>query len=228
MAQNLQAPRIRVLPLTILFLFLVLLLRVGTFVQEYYFFRINSAYAAETKKEVPAKETQKEKASPKKEMPQKETAADGHPTAPSEGEEKPEDKVIEEVLSFSGVQELEIIQDILKVKKGLEEKKRQIDSQETVLKALKQQITEQAQKLEQAQKKQQAQNKGNKEQDKKFEEVSKTYGSMKAPEAAKILSQLNPDYAIKILSKMSAAKKAPIIAAMPDKKAKDLTERMIQ
>ena len=218
MSQNFSAPRLRVLPLTILFLFLVLLLRVGVVFQEYYFFKVSKAYASDKKKKPDV---------PKKALPSEATSALPLPKETSEKKEKPEDQLIEEVLSFNGIEELEIIQDILKTKKSLETKKQELEAKENILNALKKQVTEQAQKIQYVQKEEKTKQKEVKESEKKIEEISKTFASMKGAEAAKILSQLNLDYATKILSKMSSAKQAPILASMPEKVAKQITERMI-
>jgi len=56
--------------------------------------------------------------------------------------------------------------------------------------------------------------------------LAKLYESMKAPDAAKIISQLNNDLIIQIVSRMKDKSAAKLLAALDSQRAAELTRRM--
>lgn len=207
----------RILPLTIFMGLMLLTIKLGSILQEASIVRLNHAHAKEDKTPVPP---QTEAATPPDDAP-KETAG------PEEGVASESDEVVFKTLLNFNEEEASILKDLAKKKHDLEVAHKKLKVEERTLKALRNSLQQYSTQLAEKEKAVMASNKKDKKVTAKVKELAKIYQSMKAPEAARILATLDMDIVLKIFGSISAMKSAPILAAMPPEKAKEITEKMV-
>lgn len=119
---------------------------------------------------------------------------------------------------------MELFTDLSKRRKDLETKEKELVMREALLKAAQAELEQKTNELTtiktdiEALLKQQTE-----QEDKRIASLVKIYEGMKAKDAAKIFNALDMDVLLQVLTKMSERKSAPIIAAMDEAKARDVT-----
>jgi flagellar motility protein MotE (MotC chaperone) len=143
------------------------------------------------------------------------------PPAPKKKEEwKASDDLDDE---YSEVK-MELFTDLSKRRKDLEAKEKELVMREALLKAAQSELEQKTNELTtikadiEALLKQQTE-----QEDERIVSLVKIYEGMKAKDAAKIFNALDMDVLLQVLTKMSERKSAPIIAAMDEDKARDVT-----
>jgi flagellar motility protein MotE (MotC chaperone) len=123
--------------------------------------------------------------------------------------------------------EIEILQELSARRTQLDKRAADVDQQQVVLRAAEKRIDEKIAKLQDLQKSIQASvDKQNAVDDARTQSLVKIYETMKPPDAAQILSQLDMPILLQMLSHMKEAKTAPILAAMDPAKAEAITTAM--
>lgn len=142
------------------------------------------------------------------------------PPAPKKEEWKGADDLDDE---YSDVK-MELFTDLSKRRKDLESKEKELVMREALLKAAQAELEQKTNELTTIKTdietllKQQTE-----QEDKRIASLVKIYEGMKAKDAAKIFNALDMDVLLQVITKMSERKSAPIIAAMDEDKARDVT-----
>ena len=142
------------------------------------------------------------------------------PPAPKKEEWKGADDLDDE---YSDVK-MELFTDLSKRRKDLESKEKELVMREALLKAAQAELEQKTNELTTIKTdietllKQQTE-----QEDKRIASLVKIYEGMKAKDAAKIFNALDMDVLLQVITKMSERKSAPIIAAMNEDKARDVT-----
>jgi flagellar motility protein MotE (MotC chaperone) len=142
------------------------------------------------------------------------------PSAPKKEEWKASDDLDDE---YSDVK-MELFTDLSKRRKDLEGKEKELVMREALLKAAQAELEQKTNELTNIKTdietllKQQTE-----QEDKRIASLVKIYEGMKAKDAAKIFNSLDMDVLLQVITKMSERKSAPIIAAMDEQKARDVT-----
>lgn len=142
------------------------------------------------------------------------------PPAPKKEEWKGADDLDDE---YSDVK-MELFTDLSKRRKDLESKEKELVMREALLKAAQAELEQKTNELTAIKTdietllKQQTE-----QEDKRIASLVKIYEGMKAKDAAKIFNSLDMDVLLQVITKMSERKSAPIIAAMDEDKARDVT-----
>ena len=119
---------------------------------------------------------------------------------------------------------MELFTDLSKRRKDLEGKEKELVMREALLKAAQAELEQKTNELTAIKNdietllKQQTE-----QEDKRIASLVKIYEGMKAKDAAKIFNSLDMDVLLQVITKMSERKSAPIIAAMDEQKARDVT-----
>ena len=123
--------------------------------------------------------------------------------------------------------EIEVLQELSARRAQLDRRAGDLDQQQIVMQAAEKRIDEKIAKLEALQKSiQSTVDKQNAADDARTQSLVKIYETMKPPDAAQILSQLDMPILLQMLSRMKEAKTAPILAAMDPTKAEAITTAM--
>jgi flagellar motility protein MotE (MotC chaperone) len=123
--------------------------------------------------------------------------------------------------------EIEVLQELSQRRTQLDKRAADIDQQQVVLQAAEKRIDEKIAKLQELQKSIQVSvDKQNAADDARTQSLVKIYETMKAADAAQILSQLDMPILLQMLGHMKEAKTAPILAAMDPAKAEAITTAM--
>lgn len=123
--------------------------------------------------------------------------------------------------------ELDVLQQLAKRRKELDEREKNMDLREGVLKAAEKRVGEKIDELKKLQKVVAGLLKQYQEaQDEKIKSLVTIYEKMKAPDAARILSKLDLPVLLEVVTRMKASKVAPILAAMDPDKAKQVTAEL--
>jgi len=119
---------------------------------------------------------------------------------------------------------MELFTDLSKRRKDLEAKEKELNLREALLKAAQAELEQKTNELNTIKTdiedllKQQTE-----QEDKRITSLVKIYEGMKAKDAANIFNSLDMDVLLQVLSRMSERKSAPIIAAMDQQRARDVT-----
>jgi flagellar motility protein MotE (MotC chaperone) len=123
--------------------------------------------------------------------------------------------------------EIEVLQQLSARRTQIDQRASELDQQQVVLQATEKRIDEKIAKLDALQKSIQVSvDKQNAADDARTQSLVKIYETMKPPDAAQILSQLDMPILLQMLSHMKEAKTAPILAAMDPTKAEAITTAM--
>ena len=119
---------------------------------------------------------------------------------------------------------MELFSDLSKRRKDLEAKEKELVMREALLKAAQAELEQKTNELNTIKTDIETLLKQQTEQEnKRIASLVKIYEGMKAKDAAKIFNSLDMDVLLQVITKMSERKSAPIIAAMDEDKARDVT-----
>ena len=221
-----QAPRFRLLPLTMEMLALLLVNKLN----EIYIgsedlrqaISVTSAVAADAEPEAEDEDGQKVDKRP-----------DDTPMTLGEGK-----KTIEEVKALKMKQnqaegvsavERELLQSLSKRREALEQREREFGLKEKILDATEDRINKRIKEMKSLQKELQAVlDQYKRQQDSEIRSLVKIYENMKPVQAAIIFNELDMDILLNVVDKMSERKVAPVLASMNPRKAKEVTERLAE
>lgn len=222
--------KLRLLPLLVVVASLTFMVRVGDA-----FFQIKSlsgsAYAQEEKKEEPKVVKADDTAPPKEELAEPDAKALPDLKSGSESIKildntktpKKEWQDSESDFDDTTVRK-EVYEDLMQRRQMIEQKEKDLDQREALLKAGTEEINKKVEELNAIKteiqgllKKQNAEDEAN------STKLVKIYEGMKPKDAAKIFNQLDMDVLLTVVTKMSERKVSPIIALMDPQKAKSLT-----
>lgn len=202
----------RLLPLTVFVCFLVLTVQIGHIAKDLHIFKFNQAHAEEKSK--------KEKKKDPEQQPS------DKPSSSEKLSQKKADMDFNALLNFSE-EEARIISDLSKRRHKLDQRERELETRMQVLQTLETRVNKRMESLAQ---KEEVIKKGVGEKEaknkKRIQELIKVYQAMEPADAARILQTLELEITLAVLGNMSAIKSAPIFAAMPPDKAKQITERL--
>ncbi len=222
--------RLRLLPLLVMVASLAFMVRVGdTFFQ---IKNLGSAYAQEEKKEEKPKVAEVNNAEPPKdELPDAKTASAPKLANPADKPAVKGEKVVatkdwqdsDSDFDDSTVRK-EVYDDLMERRQMIEQKEKQLDQREALLKAGTEEINKKVEELTAIRNEiQSLLKKQNAEEEANTSKLVKIYEGMKPKDAAKIFNQLDMDVLLSVVTKMSERKVSPIIALMDPQKARSLT-----
>ena len=174
------------------------------------------AALAETTPAKPAKTEKNEKAAPKPAPAAESPAA---PVQPRQRLEEP---------SFSA-SELQVLQSLGERRAVLEQRERALDGREALLKAAEQRVDQKVAELNRLKGELETLVKGQKKaEEAQSESLVKIYENMKPKDAARIFDTLDIEVLLEVLGRMKELKTAPILAAMEEERAREVTTRLHQ
>lgn len=215
--------RLRILPVAIVVLGLLFGMKLVSLWSD-------AAVAIAANSEPPAKPAAKPEAKPADAKPQAKAAEKPAPagTAPAadaakpDAAPKPAGKPFDPELATES--ELELLQKLSKRREELDERARDLDLREGMLKAAEQRLDEKIGELKKIQATVDASiRKADAEHDEKIQSLVKIYETMKPKDAARIFEQLDMPILLDVVERMREAKTAPILASMEPSKAKTVT-----
>jgi flagellar motility protein MotE (MotC chaperone) len=125
--------------------------------------------------------------------------------------------------------ELELLQRLAKRRTELDDRARDLDLREGMLKATEQRIDQKIGELKKIQETVEATiRKSDAEHDEKIQSLVKIYETMKPKDAARIFEQLDMPILLDVVERMREAKTAPILASMEPAKAKTVTAALAE
>ena len=125
--------------------------------------------------------------------------------------------------------EIELLQSLAKRREELEQRARDIDQREVLLKAAEQRIDQKITELEQLQATIEDLLVKHDEQDEaQMQSLVKIYESMKPKDAARIFEELDMEVLLEVVERMKERKTAPILAQMNPERAKAVTLELAQ
>ncbi len=128
-----------------------------------------------------------------------------------------------------GSLDLEILQDVERRQKAMDDREKELDRREERLNALKGDLDNQITELKALQAKIEEQIEVRTDlADEAVQKLAKTYGSMSPTSAAELIGKLDRRIAVRVLSAMKERNAARIMAALPPDLASDISERMIK
>ncbi len=120
--------------------------------------------------------------------------------------------------------ELELLQRLQERREQLESRARELDMREAMLTAAEQRFDQKIGELQTLKKEIQGLlTQANAEQQAQLDSLVKIYETMKPADAAKIFNKLENDVLLNVISRMKEAKVAPVLAAMEEKRAQEVT-----
>lgn len=120
--------------------------------------------------------------------------------------------------------ELELLQRLQERREQLESRARELDMREAMLTAAEQRFDQKIGELQNLKKEIQGLlTQANAEQQAQLDSLVKIYETMKPADAAKIFNKLENDVLLNVISRMKEAKVAPVLAAMEEKRAQEVT-----
>jgi len=126
-------------------------------------------------------------------------------------------------------EEIELLQSLAKRREELEQRARDIDEREVLLKAAEQRIDQKITELEQLQATIEDLLVQHDEQDEaQMQSLVKIYESMKPKDAARIFEELDMEVLLEVVERMKERKTAPILAQMNPERAKEVTLELAQ
>lgn len=126
-------------------------------------------------------------------------------------------------------QEIELLQALSQRREELEQRAREIDEREVLLKAAEQRIDQKISELEQLQATIEELLVQHDEQDEaQMQSLVKIYESMKPKDAARIFEELDMEVLLEVVERMKERKTAPILAQMNPERAKAVTLELAQ
>jgi flagellar motility protein MotE (MotC chaperone) len=126
-------------------------------------------------------------------------------------------------------EEIELLQSLAKRREELEQRARDIDEREVLLKAAEQRIDQKITELEQLQAMIEDLLVQHDEQDEaQMQSLVKIYESMKPKDAARIFEELDMEVLLEVVERMKERKTAPILAQMNPERAKAVTLELAQ
>ncbi|MGE3932010.1 MAG: hypothetical protein AB7F67_02100 [Rhodospirillaceae bacterium] len=217
--------RLRILPVAIVVLGLLFGMKMVSLWSD-------AAVAIAANSQPPAKPAAKPEAKPADVKPQAKAGESPAPApagnapaadaAKPEATAKPAGKPFDPELATES--ELELLQRLSKRRKELDERARDLDLREGMLKAAEQRLDEKIGELKKIQATVEASiRKADAEHDEKIQSLVKIYETMKPKDAARIFEQLDMPILLDVVERMREAKTAPILASMEPSKAKTVT-----
>jgi flagellar motility protein MotE (MotC chaperone) len=126
-------------------------------------------------------------------------------------------------------EELVLLQSLSQRREDLEQRAREIDEREVLLKAAEQRIDQKIGELEQLQQSIEGLLVQHDEQtEEQFQSLVKIYESMKPKDAARIFEELDMEVLLEVIERMKERKTAPILAQMNPQRAKTVTLELAQ
>jgi flagellar motility protein MotE (MotC chaperone) len=126
-------------------------------------------------------------------------------------------------------EELVLLQSLSQRREELEQRAREIDEREVLLKAAEQRIDQKIGELEQLQQSIEGLLVQHDEQtEEQFQSLVKIYESMKPKDAARIFEELDMEVLLEVIERMKERKTAPILAQMNPQRAKTVTLELAQ
>lgn len=126
-------------------------------------------------------------------------------------------------------EELQLLQSLSQRREELEQRAREIDEREVLLKAAEQRIDQKIKDLEQLQASIEALLVQHDEQsEEQMQSLVKIYESMKPKDAARIFEELDMEVLLEVVERMKERKTAPILAQMNPERAKAVTLELAQ
>lgn len=222
-------PHFRLLPVTIFVALLMFMVRANDIWRGFMSIEVTSSAMAQAGTQQPpsnnpgTQQLPAKKASPQPEKPdqvaEKTSAA-----------KKPADKAPADADGGSFTQsEVELLQKLSERREGLEQRGRELDMREGLLKAAEQRIDKKVGELKTLQTSIDALlKKHNEQEEAKMSSLVKIYENMKPKDAARIFEQLDMPVLLDVVERMSERKIAPIMAEMAPTKAKAVTAELAQ
>jgi len=120
--------------------------------------------------------------------------------------------------------EVEVLQSLSKRRRDLEQREKQIITQEALLSVTEEKVEKKIQQLHSLRKElEDLLGKQSNIQESRMRSLVKIYGNMKPKDAARIMNTLEMDVLLNVLSRMSERKSAPIMANMDPERAREVT-----
>lgn len=132
----------------------------------------------------------------------------------------------QDVTNLSG-SEIEVLQQLAARRAAIEQRSSELDRREAVLKAAEERVDAKIQELKKLQAGiQQAIGQYDDQEAKRIDTLVKVYETMKPPEAARIMEQLDMPTLLGLVERMSTRKLAPVLAQMNPVRAKMVTDEL--
>lgn len=211
-----RIPQVRILPLTIGVAALCLCVRTVDLIS---LATTGQAIPIQTAsaEPAPAKPAKAEKPAPKAPTP-----------APDQGPAPVQQPARAQEQSFSA-SELQVLQSLSERRTALEQREQMLDGREALLKAAEQRVDQKVAELNRLKGELEILVKGQKKaEDAQSESLVKIYENMKPKDAARIFDTLDLDVLLEVVGRMKELKTAPILAAMEEGRARELTTRLHQ
>lgn len=126
-------------------------------------------------------------------------------------------------------EELELLQSLAKRREELEQRARDIDEREVLLRAAEQRIDQKIGELENLQSSiEDLLVKHDEQSESQMQSLVKIYESMKPKDAARIFEELDMEVLLEVVERMKERKTAPILAQMNPERAKEVTLELAQ
>ena len=212
-------PKVRILPLTIGVAALCLCVRT-----------VDLISLATTGEPMPVQTAMAESAPAKPAKAEKPTAAPAPAAAPApvaaptpalaQQKQRPQEQ------SFSA-SEIQVLQSLSERRTALEERERALEGREALLKATEQRVEQKIAELNTLKGELETLVKGQKKaEDAQTESLVKIYENMKPKDAARIFDTLDIEVLLEVVGRMKELKTAPILAAMEEARAREVTTRL--
>jgi flagellar motility protein MotE (MotC chaperone) len=206
-------PQVRILPLTIGVAALCLCVRTVDLIS---LATTGEAIPVQTAKAetAPAKPAKAEKPAP--------APAPLEAVIPAQQKQRPQEP------SFSA-SEIQVLQSLAERRAALEAREQALDGREALLKAAEQRVDQKVAELNRLKEELENLVRGQKKaEDAQSESLVKIYENMKPKDAARIFDTLDIDVLLEVVGRMKELKTAPILAAMEEGRARELTTRLHQ
>lgn len=217
-------PHVRLLPVTIFVALLMFMVRANDIWRGFVTGNIGQTAMAQAgaNQAKPTAGTAKLPAQQQAQAPQQQPAKEAKPAAKAPPPE------VGEPSAFSQ-NELDVLQKLSERREGLDQRSRELDMREGLLKAAETRIDKKIDELKSIQASIDALvKKYNEQEEAKMASLVKIYENMKPKDAARIFEQLDMPILLDVAERMSERKIAPILAEMAPTKAKSLTAELAQ
>jgi flagellar motility protein MotE (MotC chaperone) len=223
----------RLLPVTIIFAFLLLCVKIGEVVRGSEILLISTVVAQQPEKPSNVSTEKPPTVNEAKDAKKSDAAqAEKEATAPAEKKEEVKENKNPNVSNSAGettdrrftAVEVELLQNLAKRREELDRWEKNVQIKEATLEATQKRIDEKITQIE-AMKREVALllSQYNTQEDAKIRSLVKIYENMKPAEAARIFDEVEMPILLLVIDMMSEKKAAPILAAMNPKRAKQLT-----
>lgn len=173
---------------------------------------------------------QEEKADTAPQPPAEEKDAAGQPPADSKTEDAAGDKTGNKAFQRNFSQaEIELLQSLAKRREELAKREQALASKEALLSAAEEEVARKITELKELrQKMEELLNQQQQLEEERLASLVKVYENMKPKDAASIFNTMEMDILIQVMARMSERKMAPILAAMQEKRAQELTIKLAE